>query len=94
MKINLENKHEWGASTLRHITYMPPEKCREYSIPLCVAFVDYEKALDSVQIQAILTSLREQGMSLLNQNQNNLYSTHVVAVNKILLYSFKYGNSI
>ena len=29
-----------------------------------------------------------------NQNQNNLYSTHVVAVNKILLYSFKYGNSI
>ena len=27
-------------------------------------------------------------------NQNNLYSTHVVAVNKILLYSFKYGNSI
>ena len=29
-----------------------------------------------------------------NQNQNNLYSTHAVAVNKILLYSFKYGNSI
>ena len=29
-----------------------------------------------------------------NQNQNNLYSTHVVAVNKLLLYSFKYGNSI
>ena len=25
------------------------EKCREYNIPLCVAFVDYEKAFDSVQ---------------------------------------------
>ena len=25
-------------------------------IPLCVAFVDYEKAFDSVQTQAILTS--------------------------------------
>ena len=25
-----------------------------------------------------------------NQNQNNLYSTHVVAVNKILLYSVVY----
>ena len=38
------------------------EKCREYKIPLCVAFVDYEKAFDSVQTQAILTSLQEQGI--------------------------------
>ena len=35
------------------------EKCREYNIPLCVAFVDYEKAFDSVQTHAILTSLQE-----------------------------------
>ena len=38
------------------------EKCREYNVPLCVAFVDYEKAFDSVQTQAILTSLQEQGI--------------------------------
>ena len=38
------------------------EKCREYNIPPCVAFVDYEKAFDSVQTQAILTSLQEQGI--------------------------------
>ena len=38
------------------------EKCREYNIPLCVAFVDYEKAFDSVQTQAILTVLQEQGI--------------------------------
>ena len=38
------------------------EKCREYNIPLCVAFVDNEKAFDSVQTQAILTSLQEQGI--------------------------------
>ena len=38
------------------------EKCREYNIPLCVAFVDYEKAFDWVQTQAILTSLQEQGI--------------------------------
>ena len=38
------------------------EKCREYNIPLCVAFGDYEKAFDSVQTQAILTSLQEQGI--------------------------------
>ena len=62
MKINLENKQDIGASTLRHITYMPyqlEEKCLEYNIPLCVAFVDYEKAFDSVQTQAILTSLQK-----------------------------------
>ena len=38
------------------------EKCREYKMPLCVAFVDYEKAFDSVQTQAMLTSLQEQGI--------------------------------
>ena len=38
------------------------EKCCEYNIPLCVVFVNYEKALDSVQTQAILTSLQEQGI--------------------------------
>ena len=26
------------------------EKCREYNIPLCVAFVDYEKAFDQCRI--------------------------------------------
>ena len=29
---------------------------------MCVAFVDYEKAFDSVETQAILTSLQEQGI--------------------------------
>ena len=38
------------------------EKYREYNIPRCVAFVDYEKAFDSVQTQAMLTSLQEQGI--------------------------------
>ena len=68
MKINLENKQDLGASTPRQITYMIhainqlKEKCREYNIPLCVAFVDYEKAFNSIQTQAILTSLQEQGI--------------------------------
>ena len=38
------------------------EKCREYNITLCVAFVDYEKAFDSLETQTILTSLHEQGI--------------------------------
>ena len=36
-------------------------KCGEYNIPLCIAFVDDKKASDSVQTQAVLTSLQEQG---------------------------------
>ena len=35
---------------------------RAVNTTLCVAFVDYEKAFDSVQTQAILTSLQEQGI--------------------------------
>ena len=38
------------------------EKCRDYNIPLCVASVDYKKAFDSVQTQAILISLQKQGI--------------------------------
>ena len=51
-----------GYSTTDHIHVVNQlkEKCREYNIPLCIAFVDYEKAFDSVQIQAVLTSLQEQ----------------------------------
>ena len=47
---------------LRYGAYSVKEKCREYNIPLCVAFMDYEKAFDSVHTQAILTSLQEQGI--------------------------------
>ena len=38
------------------------EKCREYNITLCVAFMDNDKAFDSVQTQEILTLLQEQGI--------------------------------
>ena len=45
-----------------HIHAINQEKCREYNIPLGVAFVDYEKGFGSVQTQAILTSLQEQAV--------------------------------
>ena len=41
------------------------EKCTAYNIPFSIAliaFVYYEKTFDSVQIQAVLTSLQEQGI--------------------------------
>ena len=43
-----------------HAANQLKEKCKEYNIPPCIAFVDYEKAFDSVQTQAVLTSLQEQ----------------------------------
>ena len=42
-----------------HAVNQLKEKCREYNIPLCIAFVNYEKAFDSVQTQVILSSLQE-----------------------------------
>ena len=44
-----------------HIHVMK-EKCREYNIPLFITFIDYKKAFDSMQTQAVLTSLQEQGI--------------------------------
>ena len=41
-----------------HVVNQPKEKCREYNIPLCIAFDDYEKAFDSVQTEAVLISLQ------------------------------------
>ena len=53
-----------GYSTTDHIRVINQlkEKCREFNIPLCIAFIDYEKAFDSVQTQAILSSLQDQGI--------------------------------
>ena len=53
-----------GCSTTDHIEVVNQlkEKFREYNVPLCTAFVEYEKAFDSVQTQAVLASLQEQGI--------------------------------
>ena len=55
-------RSEYSTTDHIHAINQLKEKCREYNIPLCVAFVDYEKAFDSVQTQAMLTSLQEQGI--------------------------------
>ncbi|XP_023931700.1 uncharacterized protein LOC106162426 [Lingula anatina] len=45
-----------------HTVNQLKEKCLEYNIPLCVAFVDYEKAFNSVETQYILASLQDLGI--------------------------------
>ncbi|GFO16827.1 endonuclease-reverse transcriptase [Plakobranchus ocellatus] len=50
-----------GYSTTDHIYTLNQviEKSNEYNLPLCVGFVDYEKAFDSVEHFAIFDALRK-----------------------------------
>ena len=51
-----------GYSTIDHIQLISQlqEKAEEYNIPLCFAFVDYEKAFDSIEFNALFESLENQ----------------------------------
>ena len=53
-----------GFSTKDHIFALTQllERSREYKLPLAVIFVDFEKAFDSVEINAVLGALKEQGI--------------------------------
>ena len=44
-----------------HVVNQLQEKTHKYQLPLCMAFVDYEKALDSIELQPLLNSLSSQG---------------------------------
>ena len=55
-------KSGYSTTDHTHVVNQLKEKCREYNIPFCIAFVDYEKAFGSVQTQAVLTSLQEHGI--------------------------------
>ncbi|CAK1587865.1 unnamed protein product [Parnassius mnemosyne] len=49
-----------GFSTIDHIHTLRQivQKSEEYNLPLCLAYVDYEKAFDSVEIWTVLQSLQ------------------------------------
>ena len=53
-----------GYSTMDHIHVINQviEKSAEYNQPLYMAFIDYEKAFDSVEIPAVIEALRNQGV--------------------------------
>ena len=54
-----------GYSTVDHLQTVNEliEKTTEYNRPLCFAFVDYEKAFDSVEHNAVFNSMKEQGIN-------------------------------
>ena len=51
-------------STIDHLQTVNQviEKSREYQLPLCLAFVDYEKAFDSIETNAVIQALKNQGI--------------------------------
>ena len=53
-----------GFSTTDHLQTINQiiEKCNEFNIPLCLAFIDYEKAFDSIEHWAIFEALRDIGI--------------------------------
>ncbi|CAM4652739.1 unnamed protein product [Leuciscus chuanchicus] len=56
------------------------ERTREYKMPLVLALVDYEKAFDSVEINAVLLALQQQGIgdeyvALLQELNSNCATT-------------------
>ncbi|CAM4690395.1 unnamed protein product [Leuciscus chuanchicus] len=71
-----------GFSTMDHLQVLNQllERTREYKMLLVLAFVDYEKAFDSVEINAVLLALQQQGIgdeyvALLQELNSNCATT-------------------
>ncbi|KAE9412331.1 hypothetical protein Angca_005490, partial [Angiostrongylus cantonensis] len=68
-----------GFSTMDHIHTLTrlTEVSREYKRPLCLTFIDLEKAFDSIEIEAVMEALASQGvptqhMKILRELHKNL----------------------
>ena len=76
-----------GYFTIDHLQVINQlqEKANEYNIPLCFAFVDYEKAFDSIKIKPLLEGLKNQSIDEAYLNiLRNFYSktTSVLRLHK------------
>ena len=59
-----------GLSTIDHIHTINQlkEKCLEHNIPVSMAFVDYEKAFDSVETHSVLEHCRNKESTATTSN--------------------------
>ena len=66
-----------GYSTIDHLQVVNQlqEKTNAYNMPLCFAFVDYEKVFDSIEFEPLFEGLKNQGVDEAYLNiLRNLYS--------------------
>uniref|UniRef100_A0A914VNL8 Reverse transcriptase domain-containing protein n=1 Tax=Plectus sambesii TaxID=2011161 RepID=A0A914VNL8_9BILA len=79
-----------GYGTMDHIHVINQllERCREYKTPLVLTFVDYEKAFDSIEINAVLQAIHCQGIEddyvALIQELNSSCSTDITLFHRPL----------
>ena len=54
-----------GYSTVDHLQTINQltEKCNEFNRPLCIGYINYEKAFDSIEHKAIFKALRSIGIN-------------------------------
>lgn len=52
----------WSTIDHIHVINQLTERCREYRLPLCLAFIDFKKAFDTVEHQAVLNALNTFGI--------------------------------
>ena len=87
-----------GYSTTDHLHAMHQliEKTSEYNMPLCLAFVDYRKAFDSVEIPAVLEAIKSQGVEQAYVNMLNHIYQHASAFIRLHKDSdiFKLGKGV
>uniref|UniRef100_A0A914UI99 Reverse transcriptase domain-containing protein n=1 Tax=Plectus sambesii TaxID=2011161 RepID=A0A914UI99_9BILA len=79
-----------GYGTMDHIHVINQllERCREYKMPLVLMFVDYEKAFNSIEINAVLQAIHGQGIAddyaALIQELNSSCSTDIMLFHRPL----------
>ena len=45
------------------------ERCNEYELPLCLAFFDYEKPFDFINLSSLFDAIEKQAIEPLNINR-------------------------
>src|SRR5277367_1321140 len=87
-----------GFGTLEHLLTINQlvQKSHEFKLPLCMAFIDYEKAFDSIKTSSMIEAITKQGVDQpIVDTLNNFYQS---ATSRIRLHdtsdNFRIGKGV